>query len=210
GAAAMALYGLVLAVVGLGLLRHYEQGSGRQPVVILGGVAFAAAVGICVWRLVERGVGGNSVDLALADTVTVLVTYPLRILWLAVVAAGLLATIALIVRLAEAGAARRIRRQETVSAIVTLGLGPIGLATLMAILSAVVGAAGRKLSESVSWDAATPICLETPDSWYWQHCSGGTRAWDFGVLHLEDSIFALVCASAVTIAVMLVLGVVAS
>ena len=210
GAAGLALYGLVVGGVEIGFLRRYQQKSGREPVVLMGVLTLLAAAGICGWRLYERGTGSNHVDIALADTVTVLVTYPLRVLWLGLVLVAALTIGALGFRLWRAGGKRETRRHQTVTALITLGVGPLGLAFLMAVMSAAVGAAVEKPSKLVKWDNPAPICLTKPWHWRWDSCDHGTTAWAFGVLHLEDAIFALVCASIVTGAIFLVLGLAAS
>jgi hypothetical protein len=200
-----ALYGIVLAAAGLLLLRHYQRESGRVPAFALGIVGLAGAVGVCVWQIVDRGIVDHTVELALADTVTVFVTYPLRILWLAVVLAIVLVTVFLGVRLLVDRSETRLRR--TTSVVATLG-GPLGFAMLMAVLSAAVGAALGKLGQSVTWDSTTgtPLCLQTPDSWYWQHCGPGKTAWAFGSNLLQDSILSLICASAIAAGVLVVLA----
>src|SRR6266568_4645931 len=75
---------------------------------------------------------------------------------------------------------------------------------LMAVLSAAVGAAFGKLGQSVTWDSTTgtPLCLETPSSWYWEHCGPGKTAWAFGSNLLQDSILSLICASAIAAGVL--------
>ena len=208
GAIALGLYGGVLAFVGLGLLRHYEKQSGRRPAFGLGVLALLAAAGICTWRLFERGIHGASVELALADTVAELVAYPLRILWLGILAVALATALLLAVRLIVSGDKRDQRRARTVSAVITLGFGPLGIATLMAIFSAAVGAAGQKVGKAVIWtgQSGTPLCLAQPDDWGLQHCSGPITAWDFGSRLLADAIYSLAWATAVAFGAVLVLG----
>jgi hypothetical protein len=207
GAIALGLYGGVLAFVGLGLLRHYEKESGRSPAFGLGILSLLAAVGICTWRLFERGIHGASVELALADTVTEFVAYPLRILWLGILAVALATAALLAVRLILAGEGGQ-RRARTVSAVITLGFGPLGIATLMAIFSAAVGAAGEKVGKAVTWTgpSGTPLCLAQPDDWDPQSCSGPLTAWDFGSRLLADAIYSLAWAIAVAFGAVLVLG----
>jgi hypothetical protein len=208
GAIALSLYGSVLAFVGLGLLRHYEKQSGRRPAFGLGVLALLAAVGICAWRLCERGVHGTSVELALADTAAALVAYPLRILWLAILAVALVSALVLAVRLVVAGERRDERRARTVSAVITLGFGPLGIATLMAIFSAAVGAAAQKVGKEVIWSGqgGTPLCLAQPDDWGLQACHGPITVWDFGSHLLADAIYSLAWATAVAFGTVLVLG----
>jgi hypothetical protein len=208
GAIALGLYGGVLAFVGLGLLRHYEKQSGRRPAFGLGVLAFLAAAGICTWRLFERGIHGASVELALADTVAELFAYPLRILWLGILAVALATATLLAVRLIVAGDTRDQRRARTVSAVITLGLGPLGIATLMAIFSAAVGAAAEKVGRGVTWteQSGTPLCLTQPDDWGLKDCSGPITAWDFGSRLLADAIYSLAWATAVAFGAVLVLG----
>ena len=195
GAVALGAYGSALAAAGLALLLHYERSSGNRPAFAMGIVALAAAVAVCSWRFVERGVGGHSVELALADTVTALVAYPLRIIWLAVLGAALVATLVLATRLVRDPQ----RRGRTISAVITLGVGPLGIATLMAIFSAAVGAAGEKVGRGVVWTASTglPLCLSRPDDWSLARCTETLTAWDFGSRLLANSIYALAWTGAV-------------
>jgi hypothetical protein len=208
GAVAIGLYGVVLAFVGLGLLRHYEKQSGRSPSFGLGVLALLAAAGICTWRLFERGIHGSSVELALADTAAELVAYPLRILWLGILAVALAAILVLAVRLIAAGEQRDERRARTVSAVITLGFGPLGIASLMAIFSAAVGAAARKVGKDLIWTGhgRTPLCLAQPDDWGLAHCTGPITTWEFGSRLLADSIYSLAWATAVAFGAVLVLG----
>jgi hypothetical protein len=202
-AAALALYGAILAFVLLGLLRHYEQQSGRRPVFALGAASLLAAAGICAWRLWERGTAGGAIDLALGDTATVLVAYPMRIVWLAVIAAAAATTCLLAIRLLTRWDERRSR---TLSALMTVGVGPLGISTLMAIFSAAIGAAGQKVGKNVTWTGGkTPLCLVKPDNWGLDHCPDDRTAWDFGSTLLTNAIYPLAWASAVAAAVVAVL-----
>jgi hypothetical protein len=202
-AVALALCGTVLAFVLLGLLRHYERRSGRWPVFALGAAFLLAAVGICVGRLWVRGTAGGAIDLALADTATVLVAYPMRIVWLAVIAAAAATTCILAIRLL---ARRGDRRGRTLSALITVGVGPLGISTLMAIFSAAIGAAAQKVSKSVTWTGGeTPLCLVKPDDWTLHHCADDKTAWDFGSTLLTNAIYPLAWASAVTVTVVALL-----
>lgn len=211
GAIGLALYGGVLAFVGLGLLRHYEKQSGSSPAFGLGVLALFSAGAICAWRLFERGIHGTSVELALADTVAALVAYPLRILWLGVLAVALTTTLVLAIRLAFAGERRDERRARTVSAVLTLGFGPLGIATLMAIFSAAVGAAGEKLAKGGVWsgEGGTPLCLAQPDDWRLQNCPEGITTWAFGSRLLANAIYSLSWAGAVAFGAVLVLAIAA-
>jgi hypothetical protein len=211
GAIALGLYGSVLAFVGLGLLRHYEKQSGRRPSFGLGVLALLAAAGICTWRLLERGIHGTSVELALADTVAELVAYPLRILWLGILAVALATALLLAIRLIAAGEQRDERWARTVSAVITLGFGPLGIATLMAIFSAAVGAASQKVGKAVTWTGpgGTPLCLAQPDDWGLKDCSGPITTWEFGSNLLADAIYALAWATAVALGAVLVLALIA-
>jgi hypothetical protein len=208
GALALGLYGSVLAIAGLGLLRHYEKQSGRSPAFGLGVLTLLAAAGICVWRLFERGIHGRSVELALADTVAELVAYPLRLLWLGILAVALTTALVLASRLIVAGAKRDERRARTVSAVITLGFGPLGIATLMAIFSAAVGAVGEKVGKAAIWSGAggTPLCLAQPDDWGLEDCAGPITAWEFGSRLLADAIYSLAWATAVALGAVVVLG----
>jgi hypothetical protein len=212
GVIALGLYGGTLAVGGLGLLRHYEKQSGRQPSFVLGIVAVAAATAICAWRLAEHGVHGRSIELAIADTAAVLVAYPLRLLWLAVLVTALLTTIVLGLKLVAAGLKRTEgrfdqRRKRTVSAVVTLGVGPIGVAMLMAIFSAALGAAAQKVGKGVTWTwPETPLCLAQPDSWRLGRCGGTLTAWDFGARLLSDTLYSLAGVTGVALAATIVVG----
>jgi hypothetical protein len=208
GAIALSLYGGVLAFAGLGLLRHYERESGRRPAFGLGVLALLAAAGICAWRLAERGIHGTSVELALADTVAELVAYPLRILWLALLAVAVVTVTLLAARLVVLGSERDERRARTVSAVITLGFGPLGIATLMAIFSAAIGAAGEKVEKAVTWTGPgeTPLCLSQPDDWRLAHCKGPVTAWEFGSRLLANAIYSLGWATAVALGAVLVLG----
>ncbi len=211
GTVALGLYVLLAAAVGLGLIRHYEKQSGRRPAFGLGILAFLATAGICVWRLVERGTESTSIQLAVADTVAELVAYPIRILWLGVLAVALATTIVLLIQFVLAGQKRGERRGRTVSAVITLGFGPLGIATLMAIFSAAVGAAGEKIGKGVTWTGAggTPLCLARPDDWGLTDCGGSVTAWEFGSRLLAYAIYSLAWASAVALATLLFLGLVA-
>lgn len=208
GVIALALYGGVLAFVGLGLLRHYEKQSGRAPAFALGLLSVLATGGICSWRLFERGNHGSSIELALADTVAELVAYPLRILWLGILAVALTTTLVLAIRLVFAGKERDQRRSRTVSAVITLGFGPLGIATLMAIFAAAVGAAGEKVAKGAIWTSqgGIPLCLSRPDDWSLQNCVGTVSAWEFGSRLLADAIYSLAWAAAVALAALLLLG----
>ena len=208
GAIALGLYGVVLTFAGLGLLRHYEKRSGRRPVFGLGVIALLATVGICAWRLAERGIHDRSVELALADTVAELVAYPMRILWLCVLLVALATTVVLVLRLAISDEDRDVRRARTVSAVVTLGVGPLGIAVLMAIFSAAIGAAGKQIGRGTTWSATDglPLCLPEPDSWSLKTCHGPITVWDFGSGLLVDAIYSLVWATGVVVVAVLVLG----
>jgi hypothetical protein len=200
GAISLALYGAVLAVVGLWLLRRYQENSDRRPAFWLGVASLLAAVGVCAWRLVERGAHGRSIELALADTVAEFVAYPLRIVWLAVLAIAFAAAVVLVLKI------RRNGRDRTVSAVSTLGFGPLGIATLMAIFSAAIGAAGEKVGRAAVWAAdAQPLCLERPADWSLGACTSTPTSWDFGSHLLADSIYSLACAGVVVGGAVLVL-----
>jgi hypothetical protein len=212
GAIVLGLYGVGLSVVGLGLLRQYERKSGRYPAFWLGVAALLSAVGLCAWRLCERGIHHNSIELAIADTVAAFVAYPLRGLWLGVLATILVAAVVLALRFALAGKDRAVRRARTVSAILTLGFGPLGIAALIAILSAAVGAAGEKVGQTVVWGkdgGATPLCLAQPADWGLQPCTGQIKAWDFGAQLLGYVTYSLFWGLAVALGAVLVLIVVA-
>jgi hypothetical protein len=202
-AAALALYGAVLAALVLGLLQHYERQSGRKPVFALGAASLVAAAGICAWRLWERGTAGGAIDLALGDTVTVLVAYPMRIVWLTVIVVAATATCVLAIRLIARWGERRGR---TLSALVTVGAGPFGIATLMAIFSAAIGGAAQKVGHDVTWSGGkTPLCLVNPDDWALHHCLDDRTAWDFGSTLLTNAIYPLAWASAVVAVVVALL-----
>jgi len=211
GTVALGLYVLLAAVVGLGLIRHYEKQSGRRPAFGLGILAFLATAGICAWRLLERGTDSTSIELAAADTLTELVAYAIRILWLGVLAVVLATTIVLLIRFLFAGQKCDERRGRTVSAVITLGFGPLGIATLMAIFSAAVGAAGEKIGKGVTWKGAggTPLCLAQPDDWGLTDCVGSVTAWEFGSRLLAYAIYSLAWASAVALGTLVFLALVA-
>jgi hypothetical protein len=211
GVAALAIYVLLATAVGLGAIRHYEKQTGRQPSFALAVLAVLATAGICTWRLFERGTGSTSIELAAADTLAELVTYAMRAVWLGVLVTAFATTIVLLVRLLVAGRKDADRRGRTVSAVLTLGFGPLGIATLMAIFSAAVGAAGEKIGKGVTWTSAggTPLCLGQPDDWGLTDCPGSVTGWEFGSRLLAYAIYSLACATVVAIGMLLVLGVVA-
>jgi hypothetical protein len=210
GAVALGVFGVATAAVGVLLLRRYRIMSGRRGGFVLGLVALAGTTAVCVTRVVQRGAGGKSIELALADTVTVLVAYPMRILWLAVLALAAVIVLVLgakLVRRSRDHGARRLVAGRTVTAVLTVGFGPFGFALLIAILSAAVGGIAQKIGPTVVWAPAdagkTPLCLERPDSWTLIHCPDGS-AWQFGNVTLGEAIFALVCALAVVLVVLVV------
>jgi hypothetical protein len=206
GVIAVGLFGIGTSVVGLLLLHRYRVMSGRRGAFVLGLVALAGATAVCVARLVVRGVGGKSIELALADTVTVLFAYPMRILWLSVLAFVVVVAFVLGVKCCRRNSRDREGAvKRTITAGLTVSLGPVGFAVLMAILSAAVGGLAQHVGPTVIWglkDASqTPLCLASPDSWTLVRCPTIT-AWNFGTLILGDSIFALACAFVVILGVL--------
>ncbi len=208
GAFAVGLFGAGTSVVGLLLLRRYRIMSGRRGAFVLGVIALAGATAVCVTRLVERGVSGKStIELALADTVAVLVAYPMRILWLSVLAFVVVIAVVLGVKCCRRDS--RLRRhavRRTITAGLTVSFGPLGFAVLMAILSAAVGGLAKQVGPTVLWGGPrtagqTPWCLSSPDSWTLVDCPTLT-AWRFGTLTLGDAIFALACALVVVLGVL--------
>jgi hypothetical protein len=201
GTVALGLYGVLAAIVALWLIRHYEKQSGRRPAFALAILAVLATAGLFLWRLLERGTDSTSIQLAAADTVAALVAYAIRIVWLGVLAVALATTIVLAIRLLFAGAGRDERRGRTISAVITLGFGPLGLASLMAIFSGAIGAVGEKLGKGVTWGGAggTPLCLAEPDDWHLAECAGPLTAWEFGSRLLAYAIYSLAWALAVAV-----------
>lgn len=209
GAIAVGIAGVGATAVAMLVLRRYQAESGRRGVILLWWPALAAATALCCYRIAERGTARRGIELALADTVTALVAYPMRILWLAVL--GLAAAMALV--LSAKLATARIRDRDhvkpivgkTVTAILTVGFGPFGFAALMAILSAAVGGIAQKVGPTVHWVGAkvdrTPWCLDSPDAWKLTHCPN-LSAWQFGTLTLGNAIFALACAFVVVLVVL--------
>ncbi len=211
GAFVLGLYGIAVPGAGLLLLHHYEKKSGRAPSLVLGALAVAAAAGIFGWRLAERGIHKQSIGLSFADTATVFVAYPIRIVWLGVLVVALTATAVLAVRLLRPGERRTRRRARTVSAVITLGVGPFGIALLMAIFSAAVGAAGKQFGTSTEWKAETglPWCLARPDSWAPKKCEADMiTVWNFGAGLLGDAIYSLIWATGVALAAGIAIGLV--
>jgi hypothetical protein len=211
GRVALGLCALVATVVGLAAARRYGRKSGRQGVLLFAVLALLATAAIYAWRLVERGTDAGSIELAGADTVAVLVAYAVRGVWLAVFAVAFVTTIVLLIRFLAARQARDERRGRTVSAVITLGFGPLGIATLIAIFSAAIGAAGDKIGNGAAWSAAggTPLCLSQPDDWTLSDCSGAVSPWDFGARLLAYTIYSLGCAAAVALVTLAVLATVA-
>jgi hypothetical protein len=208
GAIGVALVGIGTAAVGTYLMWRYEKSSGRQFTLLLWLLALAGATVLCVLRIDDLGAEKRGIELALADTVSALVAYPMRILWLAVLA---LAAAMAIVMFGKLGLSALFDRKHvqwrvkrTVTTTLTVAFGPFGFATLMAILSAAVGGIAQKVGTTVVWGAKgtrTPLCLTEPDSWTLKHCPPIT-AWDFGTLTLGNGIFALLCTFAVLLAVL--------
>ena len=204
---ALALYGAALAVTGLMLLHRYERDSRRSPALLLSVAALLLAAGICVWRIFERGGEPGEVrglELALADTVLWLAAYPLRLTWLLVLGAAALCIAALAMRLLV----DHSRWRRTITAMVTIGVGPLGVATLMGIISAAVGALGQKVSKNVDWTATTgfPWCLDDPADWRVAECApedGVVNAWSWGAQLLAQNLISL--AYACTVALFLAL-----
>lgn len=209
GALAVGLLGIGITVFGLRLLRRYELESGRRGPVVFGLVALAGATVLCVTRVVQRGADDKGIELSLADTVSALVAYPVRILWLAVLALAVFVAGVLAVKLAAdwGKAGRRPRAvKRTVTAVLAVSLGPLGLAVLMAILSAALGAIAQKIGPTVVWgpdSTGTPWCLQAPDSWTLGDCPR-LSAWQFGTLTLGNAIFALAWAVAVLLLLLVV------
>ena len=151
------------------------QRSGRayaRPLTVL---ALGAATVLVVWRILDRG---GRPDLALGDAVVSVIAFPFRILWLALLLLTTLATIALLVRVArvrlrdraEAGPAWR----SSVTAVFAATAAPLGVAVLLTVISAGVGAASQPLTDRAEFTPAAgaasvpsevPWCLSGPRDW---------------------------------------------
>jgi hypothetical protein len=172
---AIAAGGLAIAIGSL-MVSHRYQRSGRAYALPLTALALCGAATLVVWRIADRG---GRPDLALGDAVVAVVAFPFRILWLTLLALTTLATIALLVRMArvslldrpEAGPAWR----TSVTAVFAATAAPLGVAVLLTVISAGVGAASQPLTDradftsgaagSVSVPAQVPWCLSGPRDW---------------------------------------------
>jgi hypothetical protein len=121
----------------------------------------------------------------------------MRIVWLTVVAAAGATTVLLVLGLVRWSDERRGR---TLSALVTVGAGPLGIATLMAIFTAAVGAAAERIGKDLVWRGARPLCLSEADAWRLEACVDDRSAWDFAATLLTRSIYPLAWAVAVAAA----------
>jgi hypothetical protein len=211
GALAVGLLGVGVTVFGVRLLRKYEQESGRRGPFLFGLVALAGATALCLVRLFDRGVDDKGIELAIADTVSAFVAYPIRLLWLSVLALAVVVAGVLAFKLAAARrdpSRRSLAVERTVTAVLAFSLGPLGLALLMAILSAALGGLAQKIGPTVTWGpgtTGTPWCLSAPDSWTLGDCPR-LSAWQFGTLTLGNAIFALAFAVAVLLGLAIVYG----
>ncbi len=199
-------------VLGLGA---YERRSGRAPVTALGLVSLLAAIGLVAWRLAERWDEARRVELALADTLAILVAFPMRILWLSVLlaVAGVLLILGVrLVRTMRPAGGFVARGRKTVTAALTLAVGPFGVALLMAILSGAVGTVGGKALQELGWEApALPLVLASPTTWSLSRCDcEETNAWSFGATHLADAIAPLGHAAVIGAVLVALVGLVAA
>jgi hypothetical protein len=171
---AIAASGLVIAV-GSVMIAHRYQRSGRAYALPLTAIALCAATALVVWRILDRG---GRPDLALGDAVVSVIAFPFRILWLALLLLTALATIALLVRVArvrlldraEAGPAWR----SSVTAVFAATAAPLGVAVLLAVISAGVGAASQPLTDRADF-TATAGAASVPSQVPW--CLSGPRDW---------------------------------
>ena len=171
---AIAAGGLAIAVVSL-MIAHRYQRSGRAYALPITVLALCGAAVLVVWRILDRG---GRPDLALGDAVVSVIAFPFRILWLTLLLLTTLATIALLVRVArvrlldraEAGPAWR----SSVTAVFAATAAPLGVAVLLAVISAGVGAASQPLTDRADFTAGAgaasvpsqvPWCLSGPRDW---------------------------------------------
>ena len=171
---AIAAGGLVIAVASVMIANRYQR-SGRAYALPITVLALCGAAVLVVWRILDRG---GRPDLALGDAVVSVIAFPFRILWLTLLLLTTLATIALMVRVArvrlldraEAGPAWR----SSVTAVFAATAAPLGVAVLLSVISAGVGAASQPLTDRAEFTAAAgaasipsevPWCLSGPRDW---------------------------------------------
>ena len=172
---AIAAGGLVVSFVSV-MAAHRYQRSGRAYALPLTVLALCAAAALVVWRIADRG---GRPDLALGDAVVATVAFPFRILWLTLLLLTTLAVIALLARMArvwrgdrpEAGPAWR----SSVTAVFTATAAPLGIAVLLAVISAGVGAASQPLTNRAEFTSGAPAAVSVPSQVPW--CLSGPRDW---------------------------------
>jgi hypothetical protein len=172
---AIAAGGLVVAVASL-MVAHRYQRSGRAYALPLTALALCGATALVVWRIADRG---GRPDLALGDAVVAVVAFPFRILWLTLLLLTTVAVIALLVRMARVGLLDRPESgpawRSSVTAVFAATAAPLGIAVLLAVISAGVGAASQPLTDKAEFTSGAPAAMSVPSQVPW--CLAGPRDW---------------------------------
>lgn len=172
---AIAAGGFIVCFASVMAANRYQR-SGRAYALPLTALALGAAVALVVWRIADRG---GRPDLALGDAVVATVAFPFRILWLTLLLLTTLAVVSLLVRMArvwlrdrpESGPAWR----SSVTAVFAATAAPLGVAVLLTVISAGVGAASQPLTNKAEFTASASAAVSVPTQVPW--CLSGPRDW---------------------------------
>lgn len=154
---ALVAAGLVVVAIALRAALAYRR-TGRRGAVAVTALVLGAAGVMAAVRFVRAD---RALDLALADTLCAGVAFAFRPLWLGALLVAALAALALAARIVrvwlldrwdgpESGRAYR----SSVTALLGLTAGPLGVAVLLAALSAGAGAASKPLTDRAEYTAA--------------------------------------------------------
>lgn len=160
--------------------------------------AIAAAVAVLAVAHAAAWIAAEGLRVGLANALVDLVTYPMRIGWIAVAVAAAVTAVALLstaVRLTGGGLVlERRRTRAAVTAMLTLAIGPLGVAVVNAFVLAGVGALALRLTDGHDWgaNAAALHCLDGPGSWAIGTCADAPAPGDWGLRLFTQSLTPLV------------------
>lgn len=210
--AAVAVGALALVLVGLAAwgARNLARGGWRGfPPAVAAAIAALVIAHAALW------IGAEGLRVGLANSLVDTVAYPLRLAWMGVVAAAVVSAVALILvavaRAPGGPAERRGRLRAAVTALLTLTLGPLGIAVVNALVLAAVGAVAVQVTDGHTWGGhQTGLrCLDGAGSWSIVTCTDPAAPADWGLGLFSQSLRPLVPVLGVAAALVVLVLVVA-